>query len=111
MVSPQRWGKQFVRHDAFGRFEFAPPRSQTSDSVRLSMIASPQRGSLQSARHGAFAVFALFAPASHCSPFAESMMPLPQPSVDLQSAEQPSPEVVLPSSHASPVSVMPSPQR
>src|SRR5439155_1120774 len=50
-------------------------------------------------------------PASHCSPFAVSTMLLPQVSFDLQSAEQPSPEVVLPSSHASVGSLIMSPQR
>src|ERR1041385_648592 len=52
-------------------------------------------------------------PASHCSPFAVSMMLLPQTSSDLQSAEQLSPEITLPSSQTSPdaVSLMPSPQR
>src|SRR5437899_782290 len=38
-------------------------------------------------------------------------MPLPHVSRDLQSPEQPSPDTLLPSSHASPVSLMPSPQR
>src|SRR5438477_294946 len=49
-------------------------------------------------------------PSSHCSPFAVSMMPLPQVSFDLQSAEQPSPDRLLPSSHASSGVATPLPQ-
>src|SRR5437016_8267772 len=48
---------------------------------------------------------------SHASPAAISTTPLPQLSFDLQSAEQPSPSLWLPSSQASPaaVSVIPLP--
>src|SRR3569623_57709 len=108
--SPQRGGGQFVRHVMFGRFELFVPRSHASPST-VSVIASPHTGSLQVGRHAAFGALELPEPASLCSPFAWSMMPLPHVSFDLQSAEQPSPDTTLPSSHTSPVSWIPSPQR
>jgi hypothetical protein len=48
-------------------------------------------------------------PQSHPSPFAESVMPLPHFSSDMQSALQPSPEMRFPSSHTSPGSTTPLP--
>src|SRR5205823_2208253 len=76
MLSPQRCGRQFVRHVAFAAFEFDTPRSQTSPRL-VSMMVSPHFGSLQVVRHGAFGVFAFAAPASHCSPLIVSVTLLP----------------------------------
>src|SRR3569623_366344 len=98
--SPQRCGWQFVRHVMFGRFELFVPRSHASPST-VSVIASPHTGSLQVGRHAAFGALELPAPASHCSPVLASTILLPQVSIDLQSAEQPSPARLLPSSQTS----------
>src|SRR3569623_1042168 len=76
------------------------------------MIESPHVCSLQFVRHAAFGRFEFTPrPRSPCSPFATSTIELPHVSSDLQSAEQPSPEIVLPSSQTSPVSTIWSPQR
>src|SRR5256885_2093027 len=110
--SPQRGSTHDGRHGALGLFEFAAPASQTSPRA-VSTMPSPHFGSWQLVRHAALGFCELPAPASHCSPFAVSTMPLPQVSFDLQSAEQPSPEVWFPSSQPSPfvLSVIVSPQR
>src|SRR3569623_1179838 len=69
------------------------------------MIESPHVCSLQFVRHAAFGRFEFTPrPRSHCSPIATSTIELPHVSSDLQSAELPSPETVLPSSQSSPVS-------
>ena len=85
--------------------------AEKSRAEAVSMIVSPHLRSLQSVRHVAFGLLLFAAPASHCSPFAMSMMPLPQVSSDPQFAEQPSPEIALPSSHTSALSRIVSPQR
>src|SRR5215471_19337499 len=76
----------------------------------LSRMPSPHASSLQFVRHGSSGALELPAPRSHCSSIV-STMPLPHTSSDRQSAEQPSPEMWLPSSHTSPraVSVKPLP--
>src|SRR5262249_43678997 len=50
-------------------------------------------------------------PLSHCSFLMGSMMPLPHVSSERQSPEQPSPDVMLPSSQTSATSLFLSPQR
>src|SRR5256885_1048986 len=72
IVSPQRCGRQFVRHSAFGLLYLGPPRSQPSPFEVLSLLPSPHLGSLHAERHGAFGVFAFAPPASHCSPLTVS---------------------------------------
>src|SRR3569623_1966576 len=86
--------------------------SQTSPRA-VSMMPSPQRAGLQFGRHVAFGALELPEPASHCSPVFASTMLLPQVSFDLQSAEQPSPARLLPSSQNSlcEASTMRSPHR
>src|SRR2546425_1074140 len=101
MPSPQRAGTQVVRHGALGAFELLAPASQTSPSVVstfFSLILRPPRSAL----FPDSALFGSVSPSSHCSPLIVSMMPLPQVSFDLQSAEQLSPETLLPSSQTSP---------
>ena len=49
-------------------------------------------------------------PSSHCSPKRKSTNPLPQVSFDAQLAAQPSRSLILPSSHASPISTLLLPQ-
>src|SRR5437588_296060 len=112
MPSPQRRSVQPVRQAASGAFEFAAPLSHCSPNA-LSTTVSPHFCDWQLVRHVALGLFELSPPASHCSPLIGSITPLPQVSFDLQSAEQPSPETVLPSSQTSPfvLSRMPSPQR
>src|SRR3569623_970443 len=112
ILSPQRGSWQFVRHLSFV-FALFVPSSHTSPSVRLSMMPSPHFGSRQLARHSAFGVFELPRTTSLCSPLTTSTTPLPHVSFELQLLEQPSPLVVLPSSHTSPCSrsCTPSPQR
>src|SRR6185312_3145297 len=94
------------------------PSSHSSPRAWL-ILPSPQKAMVQSRLHVAVsvgqslphaAVSARSVPGSHCSP--TSTVPLPHFSSDLQSAEQPSPEAVLPSSQTSPltVSTMPLPQ-
>src|SRR6185312_13310137 len=94
------------------------PSSHCSLRAR-SILLSPQKATVQSRLqlpdsvgqslpHDA--VSARSGPGSHSSPL--STVPLPHFSSDLQSAEQPSPDAVLPSSQTSPlmVSTMPLPQ-
>src|SRR5436305_1850028 len=69
-----------------------------------STTMSPHACSLQVVRHAASGLFELPVPRSHCSNIV-STMPLPQTSSDRQSAEQPSPEMLLPSSQTSPRAV------
>src|SRR5689334_19956929 len=67
------------------------------------MIESPHFCGWHVVRQVAFGELELRPPLSQTSPLIVSMTPLPQVSLDLQSAEQPSPAVVLPSSQASPL--------
>ena len=78
------------------------PSSQTSSP---SMIPLPQPAVTQPARHPAAAFGG-----SHSSPASQSTMPLPQDSLLWQSAPQPSPPSLLPSSQTSPPSTIPLPQ-
>src|SRR5438067_13766615 len=109
---PCHWVRDGVRPRARTVSEFAAPRSQISPNA-LSTMLSPHFWPWQLVRQVAFGLFELSPPLSHCSPFATSMMPLPQLSFDLQSAEHPSPAVLLPSSQVSPfvLSVFVSPSR
>src|SRR5262245_17172476 len=65
------------------------------------MMPSPQRRGLQSGRQSASGSVEFAVPSSHCSPTETSTWPLPHFSSDRQSAEQPSPDLLLPSSHTS----------
>ncbi len=83
---------------------FPPPVSHCSPAVALT-IWSPHCCSVQLALQ-----FALSVPSSHCSPASTSTRLLPQVSLDWQSARQPSPDTLLPSSQNSPLSMEPLPQ-
>src|SRR2546425_1286358 len=113
MPSPQRCGRQVVRHAAFGLLLFAAPASHDSPSdesttpsplppTGVSTTPPPLFGREPPTRHVAFVLFDFAPPLSHCSPLTASMTPLPHVSFDLQSPEHPSPFVLLPSSQTSP---------
>src|SRR5689334_15691063 len=77
------------------------PSSQTSPTS-LSMMPLPQVSfDLQLAEQMYLPLASFLSGSSQTSPTVVSMRPLPQVSSDLQSAEQPSPSLMLPSSHTS----------
>jgi len=73
-----------------------PAVSQDSPRAELT-LPSPQNATVQSALQ-----LAVWPEVSHCSPVPGSTMPLPHISSERQSAEQPSPLTLLPSSQTSP---------